>query len=90
MCGTAILLIGPALARMLITDFGFTFDNSVTTSKLVMVAIPGVIAIVDSIRKKRISPFTVVLGVMIVNALLWVLRNTAFWQIIGGAIAKII
>ena len=90
MCGTAILLIGPALARILIIYFGFTFDNSVTTSKLVMVAIPAVIAIADWIRKKRISPFTVVMAVMIVNALLWLLRNTPFWQTIGGAIAKII
>jgi hypothetical protein len=90
MCGTAILLIGPGLARLLITYFGFAFDNSVIVSKLVMVAIPAVIAIVDSIRKKRISPFTVVLAVMIVNALLWILRNTPFWQTIGSAIAKII
>lgn len=90
MCGTGILLIGPALARMLITYFGFTFDNSVTTSKLVMMAIPAVILIADYIRKKRISPFTVVLAVMIVNALLWFLRNTPFWQTIGSAIAKII
>ena len=90
MCGTAILLIGPALARILIIYFGFTFDNSVTTSKLVMVAIPALIALVDSIRKKRISPFTVVLAVMIVNAFFWFSRNTPFWQTIGSAIAKII
>jgi len=90
MCGTAILLIGPALARMLITDFGYTFDNSVNTSKLVMFAIPAVIAVVDSVRKKRISPFTLVAAVMLVNAVLWFLRNTVFWQAIGGAIAKII
>jgi hypothetical protein len=90
MCGTAILLIGPALARMLITDFGYTFDNSVNTSKLVMFAIPAVIAVVDSVRKKRISPFTLVAAVMLANAVLWFLRNTVFWQAIGGAIAKII
>ena len=90
MCGTGILLIGPALARILIIYFGFTFDNSVTISKLVMVAIPAVIAIADSVRKKRISPFTVVLAVMIVNTLLWISRNTPFWQTIGSAIAKII
>jgi len=90
MCGTAILLIGPALARMLITDFGYTFDKSVNTSKLVMIAIPAVIAVVDSVRKKSISPFTFVAAVMLVNALLWFLRNTDFWQAVGGAIAKII
>lgn len=90
MCGTAILLIGPALARMLITDFGYTFNNSVNTSKLVMLAIPAVIAVVDSVRKKRISPFTLVAAVMLVNAVLWFFRNTAFWQAVGGAIAKII
>lgn len=90
MCGTAVLLIGPALARILITYFGYTPDNSVTIAKLVMVAIPAVMAITDSIRNKRISPFTVVLAVMIVNALLWLSRNTPFWQTIGSAIAKII
>lgn len=90
MCGTAVLLIGPALARILIAYLGFTPDNSVTIAKLVMVAIPAVIAIADSIRKKKISPFTVVLAVMIVNTLLWISRNTPFWQTIGSAIAKII
>jgi len=89
MCGTGILLIGPALARILILYFGLPFDNSVIISKLVMVAIPAVISIAESIRKKRISPFTVVLAVMVVNALLWISRNTLFWQTIGGAIAKI-
>jgi hypothetical protein len=89
MCGTGILLIGPALARILIIYFGFTFDNSVTTSKLVMVAIPALIAIAYSIRKKRISPFTLVMAVMIVNTLLWTLRNTFFWQTIGSAIVKL-
>jgi hypothetical protein len=90
MCGTAVLLIGPALARTLIIYFGFTFDNSVTTSKLVMVAVPAAVAIADSIRKRRISPFTLVAGIMIVNTILWILRNTPFWQTIGRGIAKII
>ena len=90
MCGTGILLIGPGLARILITYFDFTPDNSVTIAKVVMVAIPLIIAIADSMRKKTISPFTVVTAVMIVNAILWISRNTDFWQVIGGAIAKII
>jgi hypothetical protein len=90
MCGTAILLIGPGLARILMTYFGFAPDYSATISKMVMVAIPAVIAITDSVRKKRVSPFTVVLAVMIVNALLWLARNTPFWQSIGSAIAKVI
>ncbi len=90
MCGTAVLLIGPGLARLLTTYAGFIPDNSVIIAKLVMVAIPAVIVIADSTRKKRISPFTVVLAVMIVNALLWISRNTPFWQTIGSAIAKII
>jgi hypothetical protein len=90
MCGTGVLLIGPGLARILITYFHFPFDNSVTITKLVMVAIPAVIAIVDSVRKKVISPFTLVLAVMVVNAVLWLARNTPFWQTVGSAIAKII
>jgi hypothetical protein len=51
--------------------------------------IPATIAIADSVRKKAISPFAVVAAVMIVNALLWLARNTPFWQTVGGAIAKI-
>ena len=90
MCGTAILLIGPGLARILMTYFGLAPDYSATISKMVMVAIPAVIAIVDSIRKKRVSPFTLVLAVMMVNALLWFFRYTPFWQSAGSAIAKLI
>jgi hypothetical protein len=70
--------------------FGLAPDYSATLSKMVMVAIPAVIAIVDSIRKKRLSPFTLVLAVMMVNALLWFFRYTPFWQSAGSAIAKLI
>ncbi|MGE5520739.1 MAG: hypothetical protein ACM3VS_12485 [Candidatus Dadabacteria bacterium] len=88
MCGTAILLIGPALARILIIYFGFTLDHSVTISKMVMVAVPLLIAVADGMRRKRVSAFTIVAAVMIVNALLWLSRNTDWWQATGSAIEK--
>ena len=88
MCGTAFLLIGPGLARLFRTYFEFTPDNSITTTKLVVVAIAAVIAIADSVRRKSISPFVVVLALTVALAVLWMTRYTPFWQSVWGVVAK--
>ncbi|WJK45042.1 hypothetical protein QNM32_15025 [Chitinophagaceae bacterium DXS] len=87
MCSTAFLLINPALGRMFRTYFGFTPGFAI--SSLIVLALVGVIMIVDSSRTKRISPFTLVFSLLLLHRIIWQLRDTPFWQAIGSVIAKI-
>ena len=90
MCGTAFLLIGPGLARLLRTNFGLTSDESIVITKLAVVAVAAAIAIADSVRKKSISPFTFVLAITVALALFWFGRYTTVLLAIGEWIAKIL
>jgi hypothetical protein len=89
MCSTAFLLIGPGLSRALRTYLEFARDDGVSFARNFAVLIAGTVAIADSFRIKRISPFTLVFGFMILHKILWDLRETAFWQNIGNVIAKL-
>ncbi len=89
MCGTAFLLIGPGLARLIRTNFGLTAEESAGITKLIVVAVAAAIAIADSVRKKSISPFTVVLAITVVLALCWFGRYSPVLLTIGEWISKI-
>jgi hypothetical protein len=89
MCSTAFLLIGPGLSRALRTYMEFTRDDGLNFARNFAVLVAGAVAIVDSFRIKRISPFTLVFGFTILHKILWDLRETAFWQNIGHMIAKL-
>ncbi|MFC0774055.1 hypothetical protein [Terrimonas alba] len=88
MCSTAFILISPALARTLRAWLDASRDGSIEISKNIIVIIAGLIAAVDSWRTKRISPFTLVFGLMLLNRIIWDIRDTPFWQAIAGVIAK--
>lgn len=88
MCSTAFPLIGPGLARILTSYLEFDREYAASTVRIITVLIAGAITIADSVRAKRISPFAVVLGFMLLHAILWELRYTPFWQSVWGVIAK--
>lgn len=87
MCSTAFLFINPALGRIFRTYFDF--KNGFSLSSPIALSFVGLITIVDSLRTKRISPFTLVFGLMLLHRILWELRDAPFWQAIGSVIAKI-
>ncbi len=89
MCGTAFMLISPALSRTFRVYLDASRDGSIDISRNIIVIVAGVIAVVDSWRTKRISPFAVVLGFVLLNKIIWNIRDTAFWQAIGSAIGKL-
>ena len=89
MCGTAFMLISPALSRTLRVYLDASRDGSIDTSRNIIVIVVGVIAVVDSWRTKRISPFAVVLGFVVLNKIIWNIRETAFWYSIANEIVKI-
>ena len=88
MCGTAFILISPALSRTLRVYLDATRDGSIDISRNIVVVVVAVITIVDSWRTKRISPFALVLAFLVLNKIIWNIRDTLFWHTIGNVIAK--
>lgn len=85
MCSTAFLFINPAMGRMFRTYFDMP---GFATSSPIVLLLAGVITVVDSVRTKRISPFTLVFGLLLLHRIIWELRDTHFWQATGSVIAK--
>jgi len=88
MCSTAILLIAPALVRVLISYQELSHADSHSFDRNANILIAGVITLVDSWRTKRLSPFTLVLGFMVLQKILWDMRETPLLQAVGNVIAK--
>ncbi|HKO79236.1 MAG TPA: hypothetical protein VJU78_02535 [Chitinophagaceae bacterium] len=88
MCSTAFILISPALSRTLRAYLDVSRDGSIDMSKNIIVIVAGVITVIDSWRTKRISPFALVLGFMVLNRIIWNVRDTPFWHSIAIVIAK--
>lgn len=89
MCGTAFILISPALSRIFRVYLDASRDGSIDISRNIIVIAAGVAAVVDSWRTKRISPFTLVLGFVVLNKIIWNIRETALWHSIAIVVAKI-
>jgi hypothetical protein len=88
MCGTAFLLIAPALVRVLISYQELSHADSHAFDRNANILIAGIITIVDSWRTKRLSPFTLVLGFMVLQKILWDMREAPLLQAVGNVIAK--
>jgi hypothetical protein len=86
MCSTAFLFINPALGRMFRTYFAL--KPGFAMSSPIVLSLVGIITVVDSLRTKRISPFTLVFGLLLLHKIIWELRDTPFWQSTGSVIAK--
>lgn len=89
MCSTALLLIGPGLVRLLISYPGFSHADSHAFDRNVNVLVAGIITLVDSWKTKRVSPFTLVLFFMVMQKVLWDMRDAPLLQSFGKVIAKI-
>lgn len=87
MCSTPFLFINPAMGRMFRTQFGF--EQGFPISSTIVLLLAGIIALVDSVRTKRISVFFLVFAFLLLHRIIWELRETPFWQAVGSAIAKI-
>ncbi len=89
MCATAFMLIGPPLSRALRAYLDNNRNDSIDQSRNIIVFIALAVTVGDSLRLKRISPFALVLGFVLLNKIIWNIRDTPFWQPIGGAIGKL-
>jgi uncharacterized membrane protein YozB (DUF420 family) len=86
MCSTAFLLINPALDRFLETYMGLPGFHYGSTMVIALVAL---ITLVDSVRTKRLSAFTLVFAFVIIHRVCWELKDTPYWQTIGNEIVKL-
>jgi hypothetical protein len=89
MIGTALLMIGPGLGRVLIVSFEIPppIGISITLAAVSVLAI-GLLA-VDLVKKRDYKPFLIVACLMLLQSLLWEIRYTVVWQSVGEVIAKI-
>lgn len=88
MIGTALLMIGPGLGRILGVNFGVAPDPGITITLAVVALIASVFLAVDIIRKRDYFPNLIVTGSMIFYWVAWEARYTSAWQRIGDGIAK--
>ena len=89
MVSTVFVLVGPGLARALIGQMDLSLPDAVSVVRTVTPLIAGVITVVDSVRTKRISPFALVFGFMVLHTILWNARATPFWQAVGSVFAQL-
>lgn len=89
MCSTIFVLIGPGLARALIGYMDFSLADSVMVVRIITPLVAVIITIGDSVAHKRISPFVLVFGFMVLHTILWNVRAAPFWQTIGSLIGQL-
>lgn len=88
-CSTAFMLISPALARVLRAYFDYNREDSIDLSRTIIVFIVLVVTVGDSLRLKRLSPFVLALGLVVLNKIIWDIKDTPFWQAIGTTLGKL-
>lgn len=89
MVSTVFVLVGPGLARVLIGHMAFSLADAVSVVRTITPLITCVIKVADSMRTKRISPFALVFGFMVLHTVLWEARKTPFWQTLGSVLAQL-
>jgi hypothetical protein len=89
MIGTALLMIGPGLGRILGVNFGVRPDLGVTITLAVVALSAAAFLLVDLVKKRDYMPNLVVTGLMIFYWVAWEARYTVAWQSLGEFFAKV-
>jgi hypothetical protein len=80
MIGTALLMLGPGLGRVLVSFFGMAFPAPVIPVKCVELALAGTLLTYDIKMKNPLRPAIIITSIITVTTLLWILRFTMIWQ----------
>ena len=89
MIGTAILMIGPGLARGLILYFQVPPPVGISIT-LASVAVVGIaLLLVDLFKGNYYGPFLIVAALMILQSAIWELRYSKAWQLVGKTFATL-
>jgi hypothetical protein len=89
MIGTALLMIGPGLGRVLILYFEMPPPIAISLTLVVVAVLAIALFAIDLIKKRDYKPFLIVACLMLLQSVLWELRYTAVWQSVGELIAKV-
>lgn len=89
MIGTALLMIGPGLGRVLILSFEIPPPVAITITLAAVSALAVTLLAVDVIKKRDYKPFLIVACLMLLQSVLWEIRYTAVWQGAGELIANV-
>jgi hypothetical protein len=90
MIGTALLVIGPSLARILIINFELPVYLAVTTVRYIVIAIAALLLVYDIIKNNPLMPFAFTLIILLSMLIIWHLRTTLVWQGIGEKFADLL
>ena len=86
--GTGLLMILPGLNRLLGSFYDTDFNLAVVISSVLTIGIAVVLLIVDIIKKKEATPYTLILVVYIGVFLVYELRYSTVYQTLGNFIAR--
>jgi hypothetical protein len=89
MIATSILAIGPGVGRGLISEFGFSFHDSLTVTDVVELAIPAVCLAYDIYKKKDYRPWLTITILMLLSAILWQVKYSDGWQAFAAKYAAL-
>ncbi len=87
MIATALFVFGPAAGRALEFYAGFSFDNSVFYSVLLIEIFTVILLIYDWIKKVPFLPYLVTLLFLLAFHITWVFKSSQWWQYPGGFFA---
>jgi hypothetical protein len=90
MVGTALLMIGPGLGRLLITQLNMPFIMAVPAVNFLTIILSAVFLVIDILKKKDYRPYLVVLITLGFLQLLWYFRYSAIWQAPAKAFADLL
>jgi hypothetical protein len=90
MIGTALLMIGPGLGRLLITGFKLPLEIAAPATNYLTIAVSLVFMVNDIRRKNDYRPYLVILITLVVVQLCWQFRFTEIWQIPAKAFADLL
>ncbi|HEX6889850.1 MAG TPA: hypothetical protein VF141_04140 [Chryseolinea sp.] len=88
MIGTALLMIGPGLGRVLILYFEMPPPIGISITLAAVSVLAVTLLVLDLIKKQDYKPFLIVTALMVLQSLLWEIRYTALWQGVGEVISK--
>lgn len=88
MIGTALLMIGPGLGRILGVNFALPPGPSASITLAAITLIAVVFLVADVVKKRDYIPNLFVAGLMLFYWVAWEVRYTAIWQGPGDVFAK--
>jgi hypothetical protein len=89
MIGTALLMIGPGLGRVLILSFEIPPPIGISITLAAVSVLAVTLLVLDLVKKQDYKPFLIVTALMVLQSVLWEIRYTTLWQGIGEVVSKI-